>query len=93
MPAYGFKIEVIFIFCARAISLPGQCRYWLCTLALLFRACAHWPNVAQIDLTVVVVIVGVVVAVIVDMLRRYCCFSKSVTHRQTDRHTNTWEWL
>ena len=57
------------------------------------RARAHWPNVAQIDLTVVVVIVGFVVAVIVDMLRRYCCFSKSVTDtqihtdRQTDRHT------
>ena len=51
------------------------------------RARAHWPNVAQIDLTVVVVIVGVVVAVIVDMLRRYCCFSKSVTHRHTHRHT------
>ena len=57
------------------------------------RARAHWPNVAQIDLTVVVVIVGVVVAVIVDMLRRYCCFSKSVTdtqiHTQTDRQTDT----
>ena len=54
------------------------------------RARAHWPNVAQIDLTVVVVIVGVVVAVIVDMLRRYCCFSKSVTdtHTQTHRHTH-----
>ena len=49
------------------------------------RARAHWPNVAQIDLTVVVVIVVVVVAVIVDILRRYCCFSKSVTHRR--------EWL
>ena len=59
------------------------------------RARAHWPNVAQIDLTVVVVIVGVVVAVIVDMLRRYCCFSKSVTDTQTDRHTHTHtqEWL
>ena len=53
-------------------------------LDLYVRARAHWPNVAQIDLTVVVVIVGVVVAVIVDMLRRYCCFSKSVTHRQTN---------
>ena len=61
------------------------------------RARAHWPNVAQIDLTVVVVIVGVVVAVIVDMLRRYCCFSKSVTdthtHRHTDTQTHTQEWL
>ena len=51
------------------------------------RARAHWPNVAQIDLTVVVVIVGVVVAVIVDMLRRYCCFSKSVTDTHTHRQT------
>ena len=53
------------------------------------RARAHWPNVGQIDLTVVVVIVGVVVAVIVDMLRRYCCFSKSVTDTHTDTHTDT----
>ena len=52
------------------------------------RARAHWPNVAQIDLTVVVVIVGVVVAVIVDMLRRYCCFSKSVTDTQIHTHTH-----
>ena len=52
------------------------------------RARAHWPNVAQIDLTVVVVIVGVVVAVIVDMLRRYFCFLKSVTDRHTDTHTD-----
>ena len=52
-------------------------------LDLYVRARAHWPNVAQIDLTVVVVIVVVVVAVIVDMLRRYCCFSKSVTDTQT----------
>ena len=29
------------------------------------RACAHWPNDAQIDLTVVVVIVGVVVVVVI----------------------------
>ena len=52
------------------------------------RARAHWPNVGQIDLTVVVVIVGVVVAVIVDMLPRYCCFLKSVTDRHTHRHTH-----
>ena len=32
------------------------------------RARAHWPNVAQIDLTVVIVIVGVVVVVVVDKL-------------------------
>ena len=57
------------------------------------RARAHWPNVAQIDLTVVVFIVGVVVAVIVDMLRRYCCFSKSVTDTQIHRQTHRQEWL
>ena len=39
------------------------------------RARARWPNVAQIVLTVVVVIEVVVVAVILDMLRRYCRFS------------------
>ena len=32
--------------------------------------CAHWPNVAQTDLIVVVVIIGVVVAVVIDELRR-----------------------
>ena len=52
-------------------------------LDLYVRARAHWPNVAQIDLTVFVVIAIVVVAVIVDMLQRYCCFSKSVTHTHT----------
>ena len=49
------------------------------------RARACWPNVAQ---TVVVVIVVVVVAVFVDLLRRYCCFLKSVTDKHTDKHTN-----
>ena len=35
------------------------------------RAHAHWPNDAQTDLIVVVVIIGVlVVAVVVDVLRR-----------------------
>ena len=68
MPAYGFKIEVIFIFRARAISLPGQCRYWLCTLALSVHAHAHWPNIIQRDLIVVVVIVVVVVVVVIDEL-------------------------
>ena len=34
------------------------------------RARAHWPNVAQTDLNVVVVIIGVVVAVVVDVLQR-----------------------
>ena len=48
-------------------------------LDLYVRARARWPNVAQIGLTVVVIIVVVVVAVIVDLLRRYCCFLKSVT--------------
>ena len=57
MPAYGFKIEVIFIFRARAISLPGQCRYWLCTLAFYVRARAHWQNIVQRDVIVVVVLV------------------------------------
>ena len=61
-------------------------------LDLYVRACAHWPNVAQIDLTVVVVIVGVVVAVIVDMLRRYCCFSKSVTDTQIHTQTGVVKW-
>ena len=51
-------------------------------LDLYVRARARWPNVAQIGLTVVVV------AVIVDLLRRYCCFSKSVTDRQTHRPTH-----
>ena len=49
------------------------------------RARARWPNVAQIGLTVVVVIVVVVVALIIDLLRRYCCFSKSVTDKQTNK--------
>ena len=57
------------------------------------RACANWPNDAQIDLTVVFVIVGVVVAVIVDMLRRYCCSSKSVTDTHTDTQIHRQEWL
>ena len=56
-------------------------------LDLYVRARARWPNVAQIGLTVVVVIVVVVVAVIVDLLRRYCCFSKSVTDKHTHKHT------
>ena len=42
----------------------------MCTLDMYVRAHAHWPNVAQIDLIVVVVIIGVVVAVVVDVLRR-----------------------
>ena len=57
-------------------------------LNLYVRARARWPNVAQIVLTVVVVIVVVVVALIVHLLRRYCCFSKSVTDKQTNRQTN-----
>ena len=48
----------------------------------------RWPNVAQIDQIVVVVIV-VVVAVIVDLLRRYCFFSKSVTDTQIHTHKQT----
>ena len=48
----------------------------LCRLDLYVHEHAHWPNVAQIDLTVVFVIVVVVVAVIVDKLRRYCCLEK-----------------
>ena len=40
------------------------------TLDMFVRAHAHCPNVAQIDLIVVVVIIGVVVAVVVDVLQR-----------------------
>ena len=49
------------------------------------RARAHWPNVAQIDLTVVVVIVGVVVVVVVDELWSFWQFSILSTDRQTNR--------
>ena len=46
---------------------------------------AHWPNVAQTDLIVVVVIIGVVVAVVVDVSQRNSLFWNS---GQTDRHTD-----
>ena len=36
-----------------------QWSYGLCTLDLYVRARAHWPNVTQTDLNVVVVIIGV----------------------------------
>ncbi len=32
---------------------------------------AHWPNVGQTDLNVVVVIIGVVVAKVVALLRKF----------------------
>ena len=35
------------------------------------HAHAHWPNVAQTELNVVVVIIGVVVAKVVAVLRKY----------------------
>ena len=61
--------------CSRTVELWAV----LFMLYLYVRACAHWPNVAKIDLTVVsvivvvvvAVIVVVVVAVIVDEFRRY----------------------
>ena len=45
-------------------------------LDLYVRARAHWPNVAQTDLNVVVVIIGVVVAKVVVVLRKYRRFLK-----------------
>ena len=57
-----------------------------CTLELHERARAHWPNVAQIDLTVVVVIVAVVVVAVAEILLflKKCDRQKHTqTHRQT----------
>ena len=51
------------------------------------RAHAHWPNVAQTDLNVVVVIIDVVVAKVVAVLRKYRRFLKLWTETQTHRHT------
>ena len=55
------------------------------------RARAHWPNDAQIDLTVVVVIVGVFVVAVVDELWTPQCgafgyFKFCLGH--TDKQTN-----
>ena len=43
----------------------------MCMLDMYVRAHAHWPNVAQTDLNVVVIIIGVVVAKVVAVLRKY----------------------
>ena len=48
------------------------------------RARAHWPNIAQTALNVVVVIIEVVVAEVFAVMRRYRGFFKIV-----DRHTHT----
>ena len=36
------------------------------------RACAHWPNVAQTDLNVFVVIIGVFVPVVAGCVAEIC---------------------
>ena len=53
-----------------------QWSYGLCTLDLFVRARAHWLNVAQTDLNVVVVIIGVIVAHVVAVLQKYRRFLK-----------------
>ena len=45
-------------------------------LDLYVHAHARWPNVTQTDLNVVVVIIGVVVAKVVAVLRKYRRFLK-----------------
>ena len=57
----------------------------LCTLELHKRARAHCPNVAQIDLTVVVVIVAVVVVAVVEIL----LFLKNLGQDTRHRHIHS----
>ena len=71
-----------------AISVYEQWRYWLRMLDQYVHA--HWPNVPQTDLNVVVVIIGVVVAVVVVLLM--CCRDMrdlKIVDRQTHTHTHT----
>ena len=42
----------------------------LCIIDLYVLSRAHWPNVAQTGIIVVVVIICVIVAVVVDVLQR-----------------------
>ena len=65
----------VFVWLSRS-RISEQWSYGLCTLDLYVRARAHWPNVTQTDLNVVVVIIGVVVAKVVAVLRTYRRFLK-----------------
>ena len=59
----------------------------LCTLDLYERARADWPNVAQIDLTVVVIVAVVVVVVAVAEILLFLKKCDRHTDKQTDRQT------